>query len=593
MVSKLIAQSGPKAGLTLVLGEEEEEWIIGRDPDEATLVVEDSRVSRQHVVCRRTPMGIEIENLSQTNPALLNDSELVEPVVLKEGDFLQIGDSRFLFTLEEAAIATPLPPQEEEAPYDTIFEFPDTPLGPEVHLQPGERWLIKVVAGPNSGAEVRLSAGHSYLLGTDATSCDIVFNDLSISRQHARLTVNDEERVTIEDLGSRNGVVVDGTPIGAAWELSGNSVVSLGTTSLLLVDREAVQETLVAPSPYVEPTPLPPTPEEVEGPPAAAEAVVDALPKSRFPYLKTGPLILISGVIILVALVIIGGISLFTSREVPVPAKNYAQNIETALLHFPNLRYNFNEANGRLFILGHVSSPVQKSELLYNLNNLPFITSIDDNVVVDQYVWEEMNAILAKNPEWAGVSMYAPKPGHFVLTGYLKTAEQAATLQDYIHLNFAYLDLLDNQIVVEDPLAADIQAKLRSAGLINVQPALLNGELTLSGYVSRDEIAHFEQLMAQFKQMQGIRQVKNLTVIISEERSLVDLTPRYPVQGFSQHDGVTVNVLIDDQIVSRNSTFMGMKVISITPKMVILEKDGIKYKIDYNQNRLWQTGDKV
>ncbi len=45
-------------------------------------------------------------------------------------------------------------------------------------------------------------------------------------------------------------------------------------------------------------------------------------------------------------------------------------------------------------------------------NNLPFVKSIDDNVVVDEYVWENMNALLMTNPNWIGVSIYSPTPGN-------------------------------------------------------------------------------------------------------------------------------------------------------------------------------------
>lgn len=585
MVARLIAQTGPTAGLILPFAEGDE-WIIGRDPDEANWVVEDPHASRQHVRCRRTAEGIEVENLSQTNPALLNGMELATPSLLHEGDTIQLGSSLFVYTSEEKISLPDLKQvSDEEPPYDTIFEMPEIPIQePQVYLEGAERWLLKVVSGPNSGAEVRLNQNHSYLVGTDVASCDIVFNDLSVSRQHARLTITEDERIIIEDLGSRNGVIVDGLPIAEPTQLQGNTVISLGTTSILIVDRESAQETVISAVPSREEIVSVPQPLEVPQSVQAQEAA--AVEVQRFSFLRGLPLALLITAAVVMILVIIGLSLLFSSHQVTPRTKNYALDIEQAVGSFPDVRYSFNEANGRLFILGHVSTPVEKSELSYNLRNLPFVGEIDDNVVVDQTIWEETNAILSKNPDWVGVSMFAPSPGKFVLSGYLKTAKQAISLQDYIHLNFPYVDRLENRVVVEEVLIRDLQAQLQSAGLVGVQPLLINGELALNGYVNREDIGRLDKLIDRFSHIQGIRRVKNLTVIVADTGSMVDLKG-YQVQGYTQHDGMTVNVQIDGQLIGRGESFNGMQVISITSRSVILEKDGIKYKIDYNQSGPW------
>ena len=65
---------------------------------------------------------------------------------------------------------------------------------------------LRVLAGPDAGLEFDLAAG-SLLVGRDA-SCDIVLQDKLVSKQHLRLEVSDA--VEVIDLGSANGVVVDG-----------------------------------------------------------------------------------------------------------------------------------------------------------------------------------------------------------------------------------------------------------------------------------------------------------------------------------------------------------------------------------------------
>ncbi len=69
-----------------------------------------------------------------------------------------------------------------------------------------------MISGPNAGAEIGIEKGRTYTLGKDPDSCDIVFQDLSVSRNHARLTLNADGTMEIEDLGSKNGTVMNGIP---------------------------------------------------------------------------------------------------------------------------------------------------------------------------------------------------------------------------------------------------------------------------------------------------------------------------------------------------------------------------------------------
>lgn len=97
MAGYLVAEEGPLAGLIITF-EEGSQWILGRDPDEATIVLEDPMVSRKHVICHLTPEGFTLENLSSVNPATQNGKIITEEVLLKEGDILEIGTTFFRFT---------------------------------------------------------------------------------------------------------------------------------------------------------------------------------------------------------------------------------------------------------------------------------------------------------------------------------------------------------------------------------------------------------------------------------------------------------------------------------------------------------------
>lgn len=65
--------------------------------------------------------------------------------------------------------------------------------------------------------------------------CDLMLDSALISRRHARLVVDDEGIVTIEDLGSRNGVYVNGELIEGARRLEIGDRIDLGGEELELV----------------------------------------------------------------------------------------------------------------------------------------------------------------------------------------------------------------------------------------------------------------------------------------------------------------------------------------------------------------------
>lgn len=81
-----------------------------------------------------------------------------------------------------------------------------------------------------------------YLAGR-AHDCAIVLDDPTVSRHHARLTVS-RSGVTIEDLGSRNGVFVDGVRIDGIQPLPGEHEIFFGKfpASLLRVDTMTTEE---------------------------------------------------------------------------------------------------------------------------------------------------------------------------------------------------------------------------------------------------------------------------------------------------------------------------------------------------------------
>ena len=58
-------------------------------------------------------------------------------------------------------------------------------------------------------------------------SCTVCINDPSVSRGHARITVENSQ-ATLEDLNSKNGTQVMGEPVKAPWVLKAGDELEFG-----------------------------------------------------------------------------------------------------------------------------------------------------------------------------------------------------------------------------------------------------------------------------------------------------------------------------------------------------------------------------
>lgn len=89
--------------------------------------------------------------------------------------------------------------------------------------------------------EIDLPKG-TFVIGRSA-GCHLTIDDPLISRTHAKITVTDEQ-ITVEDLGSRNGVRVNGRLITGAIPIGDGTRLRVGTQEMIL---RRVEDALVAP----------------------------------------------------------------------------------------------------------------------------------------------------------------------------------------------------------------------------------------------------------------------------------------------------------------------------------------------------------
>lgn len=484
----------------------------------------------------------------------------------------------------------------------SIFDEPaDQSSFPEINFDLTEtgRWLLKVIGGPNHGAEFIMQQSSTYLIGTDPNSCDIVFHDTSVSRQHAKITISEDDTILLEDLKSRNGTLVDGKPLIGKQTISANTVVMMGTSSFVVYDRESEMHTIISPLlPSIVKVLQEETKQEQPLSPQIPETALEESQKSSEPLASVEPskkkehmhdalgaFILIAIITGLFVIIGIGTTTLFKSQPfVTEQIIHPDRDLTQALASFPNVKYSFNRSTGRLLLVGHVLNGSDKNQILYNLQGLKYVRGIDDSgVIIDEGVWREINQILSQNPNWKGISIHSPLPGHFVISGYLKTRKQADQLADYISNNFPYLDLLEKRVIVEEDVVSAISSNLQNHGLKDISIQMNEGVVTLTGGIPAGKTADLEKATAAIKDIPGVRGMKNLVTEMAPEQSMINISDKYEITGVSHQGPINTSVIINGRILTRGDVLDGMTITSIKPSAVFLEKDGIRYRIDYSK----------
>jgi type III secretion system YscD/HrpQ family protein len=571
-----------------------EEWVIGRDPELSDLLIEDLNVSREHAIIKKRDGIYLIHNVSHTRPILVNDVEygrdVEEEIELHEGDRVSIADHVFTFhegkapakrkKKEEAYdelfgdlgnVEEPPPPAKEEegTTYDEIFEeTPDGELPMELFQR--TRWMLKVFTGPQAGKEISLEPGRPYVIGRDPNQCNIVFHDQSVSHEHAKLTVEADGRMELEDLSSKNKTLVHGKAISGKVALNPGELVTLGTTTFRVIDLES-EETVFEPG-YE-------TPVEEE---VAAAALGESDWKKKplpLPHLLTGGALAFLGLVLFMVF-----FSLFKSNQVGDIQKESVGRIKEALAKFNDVQFSFNPSSAKLFVVGHVGTSVEFQEMVFRLSEVGFIRETENSVVIDELVWKSTNDVIADNADWRGVALRSKSAGKFEAVGYVQTAAQLAALQDFFTVNFPYLDRLENNVVVEDALNAQIQGLLVQSGFGGVAFQLNGTEVMLTGNYSNKMQGDYEKLLKELNtKVHGLTRVQNFAIPTNPSAVGINVSDNYQVTGVASTDGHGYSAILNGKICTVGQFVDGMKITKIEPSTILLEKDGVKYKIDYRQ----------
>jgi endonuclease/exonuclease/phosphatase family metal-dependent hydrolase len=267
MTGYLVVKKGSQSGLIIAF-KEGSQWILGKDPNEATFIVKDPLASKKHVICYRRSKGFTLKNLNFENPATLNGKIITEETLLKEGDILMIGSTSFRFTEKKQAGSSAV-------------------------------WLLKSLSRYRSSKELIFSP--NMFITKETSSSQNSWKDFVIPSKYIQW--------------------------GGLFVLC---LLGFATADLSLSRTPSINRGLSY---------------------RADAASRDS--KNMTPYKNNAP-----------------------------------SQLEEICSRFPELKFSFDRAKGKLFLSGHVATISQKQELTHALSPLSFIKSTEDTVITDELVWQ-------------------------------------------------------------------------------------------------------------------------------------------------------------------------------------------------------------
>jgi pSer/pThr/pTyr-binding forkhead associated (FHA) protein len=202
-------------GATTVVPLLRDEVTIGRK-DGNTIRLTERNISRRHVQLMRIGGIYKLRDLDSYNGVMVNGRRVEGESDLNAGDQIQLGDYTIMVEEEGAATAASNPSSRALPPPEPSVLSSRRPAVPA---------RLVMLTQPALGAEFVLPTDHNARLGrSDEVDCPI--NHRSVSREHAEIKCQGDNFV-IEDLGSANGVTVNGRTVKQK-ELSSGDIIELG-----------------------------------------------------------------------------------------------------------------------------------------------------------------------------------------------------------------------------------------------------------------------------------------------------------------------------------------------------------------------------
>jgi pSer/pThr/pTyr-binding forkhead associated (FHA) protein len=201
-----------------------EEITIGRKEGN-TIRLTDRNVSRRHAKLQKQDGAYVLQDLGSYNGTVINGTRLSDTRSLKTGDQIVIGDYKLNIVDEGAALIAPSQTASTTAsaavsyqapasaggnnPQATVPAIPSALSVPPAIVVPEHVRTLQLRFTAPAGTPAPFTLNKLPVLLGRSEIADVSLPFSSISREHARITL-DGDQLVIEDMGSSNGITVNG-----------------------------------------------------------------------------------------------------------------------------------------------------------------------------------------------------------------------------------------------------------------------------------------------------------------------------------------------------------------------------------------------
>lgn len=195
----LVVRKGGRLTQTIPLTQQD--ILIGRSK-QCNIALDEPYISRQHAKVYYENDTYFVIDLQSQMGVILNGNAISNRQELKNGDEIRIGSISIKF-LDPSS-------EEEQTEFpETTTIFTEDAESNRMFFIPGQ---FKLVVLSNKEESIEYVITHDGLVIGRLKTSNVMLDDKTVSQHHARIWC-EEDKVYIEDLGSRNGTLVDGKKI--------------------------------------------------------------------------------------------------------------------------------------------------------------------------------------------------------------------------------------------------------------------------------------------------------------------------------------------------------------------------------------------
>lgn len=205
---------------------------LGRDPSN-DIQVPLTTVSRHHARIFFEMGDYFLEDLGSTHGTHHNGRKVPhgEKRLLRDRDEVTVMSFRIQFEIAGQAAMDRQPGEKTEALARRMVQEVLSSLGGSGVDPPA----LRVMNGPDEGKRYELSEEAVEITLGRSPDCDIVLNDQNASRRHC-LVKRNWHGFTAQDLGSKNGVLVNGKQVEGAQLIKDGDELQVGGVKLIFID---------------------------------------------------------------------------------------------------------------------------------------------------------------------------------------------------------------------------------------------------------------------------------------------------------------------------------------------------------------------